>query len=104
VGDQRVYLAGVGGDQRQPDGGPAAAADHRRRPAAERGQQTVHVVGLLAGRHVLAGVLAAAVADAARVIGHHGVVAGERAGEPGEAGLSIGEPIMSSSGPVPRRS
>jgi hypothetical protein len=85
VGDQRTRLAGVGGEQREPDDGSAAAAEYVRRFAAERGQQAVHVVGLLLGRHVMGGVLAAAVAGAARVIRHDGVVVGERAGESGEA-------------------
>src|SRR5450755_1028731 len=63
-----------------------AAAEYVRRFAAERGQQAVHVVSLLLGRHVMGGVLAAAVAGAARVVRHDGVVVGERAGESGEAG------------------
>jgi hypothetical protein len=54
--------------------------------AAESRQQAVYVASLLPGRHVLGGVLAAAVADAARVVRHDGVVAGERAGESGKAG------------------
>jgi hypothetical protein len=42
---------------------------------------------MIMGRAALATpVLAAAVADATRVVRHDGVVAGERAGEPGEAG------------------
>ena len=86
VGDQRTHLAGVGGDQRQPDDGSTAAAEDIRRFAAEHRQQAVDVVGLLLGRHVFGGVLAAAVANATRVVGHDGVVAGERAGESGEAG------------------
>lgn len=60
VGDQRPHLPRVGGDQREPDDGSAAAAKDVRRLAAERGQQAVDVVGLLLGRHIFAGVLAAA--------------------------------------------
>jgi hypothetical protein len=86
VGDQRPHLAGVGGDQREPDDGPAAAAEDVRRLAAEHRQQAVDVAGLLFGRHILGGVLAGAIADATRVIGHHGVAVSEGAGEPGEAG------------------
>lgn len=46
----------------------------------------MHVVGLLLGRHVLAGILAAAAADTTRVVGHDRVLASQCAGEPGEAG------------------
>jgi hypothetical protein len=84
VGDQRPQLVGVGGDQRKPDHGAAAAAKDVRRAAAERRQQPLDVLGLLGGRHILGGVLAAAVGDAARVIGRHGVAVGERAGQWGE--------------------
>jgi hypothetical protein len=86
VGDQRPHLAGVGGDQREPHHGPAAAAEDVRRFPAEHRQQPVHVIGLLLGRHILADVFAAAVADAARVVRYDRMLAGQRAGEPGEAG------------------
>ena len=70
VGDQRTHLAGVGGDQREPDNDATAAAEDLGQAPAERGQQAVYVVGLLLRRHVLGGVVAAAVADAARVVRH----------------------------------
>src|ERR1035441_6442680 len=78
--------AGGGGARPDPDAGPAAAAEDVGRLPAEHRQQAVDVVGLLFGRHILGGVLAGAVADATRVIGHHRVAVGERAGKPGEAG------------------
>jgi hypothetical protein len=95
---------GVGGDQREPDDGPAAAAEDVCRCAAGYREQPVHVVGLLLRRHVLAGILAAAAARTTRVVGHDRVLASQCAGEPGEAGAVHREPIISSSGPVPRRS
>jgi hypothetical protein len=85
MGGQRPNLVGVGGDQREPDHGSAAAAKEVCRFTAERRQQPVDVVGLLGGRHIVGGVRAAAVGDAARVVGHHGVAVGERAGQWGEA-------------------
>src|SRR5262249_19858979 len=45
-----------------------------------------HVMGLLLGSHLLIAVLAAAVADATRIVGHEGIAADERVGKPGEAG------------------
>src|SRR5690349_7141575 len=76
VGDQGADVGRVGGDQGEPDDGAAAAAEDAGWAAVERGQQAVDVVGLLFGRDVLGGVLAGAVADAARVVGDHRVAAG----------------------------
>ena len=76
VGDEDFHMAGGVGDQGEPRNSTTAAAEHVRGPVANSLDHPAHVIGEEVGLGILLEVVNRAPREAARVVGHDGIVLG----------------------------
>ena len=84
MGDESLDFVGVTGDQGEPRDCTTAAAEHIRRPAADRLQHPPDVVCEQVRLGILVAVVDRAAAEAPGVVAHNGVVVSEQRCDRGE--------------------
>lgn len=104
VRDEGSNLVGMTGGKGRSGDGPATAGEHVGWFAADGIDHESQIVGLDLRCDAKRRVVDCALAEPARVIGHHCVSLGEQVGNGANGALVIGWPMTRKSGPDPRTS